>query len=280
MILVANGDDAGVDLPRNRGILRAARQGILRSASLLVGLAASRDFVERSRSVEGLGVGLHINLTHGVPLATGHRTLVGKDGRFLAKRDLWRRSVKGELDPAEARREIEAQWNECQALGVQPSHVDGHNHVHLFPGVAEAFLEVIPAATWVRIPRARSRKTRRDRPPDPFADGEVLSATLGMLAEAAIASGWTRFRSADRCEGHSLRAGYDAAALIQLIDSVEKDGAGLVELMTHPGETCLDSVPYSAKRDRSLELEALTAAEVLTFVRERKIRLASFGELS
>jgi predicted glycoside hydrolase/deacetylase ChbG (UPF0249 family) len=296
MILVINADDAGIDSARNRGILRAACEGIARSATLLVGFTAAADFVDRARLVPGLGIGLHLNLTGGRPLVAGHRSLVGEDGAFPEKREVWRRAFAGLLDEREVRREIEAQWGAMERLGVRPTHLDGHNHVHLFPGVREAVVAAIPEGTWVRLPRPaaipegspgsdpRSGATPErfgDLPADLFDPPERLSAVLGTLAQAALDRGWGRFRSAVRFDGPSLPRGYGAADLIALLAALER-GSGeddVVEVMTHPGETCADSVPYSASPDRRQELAALTSPEALAFIRDRGVRLSNYGEL-
>jgi predicted glycoside hydrolase/deacetylase ChbG (UPF0249 family) len=283
MILVVNADDAGVDPARNRGILRAAREGLVRSASVLVSSSAAREFVELSRRVEGLGVGLHLNLTEGAPLVRGHESMVDGGGAFLGKRVLWERSVAGLLDPAELRREIEAQWMALESLGVAPTHVDGHNHAHIFPGIAEAFLDAIPPGTWVRLPRQGRSPPPSPReggwPADIFQSREVLASALRELSARALDRGWSRYRFASRFEGTLLRAGYGEEDLLDLLSRVLADENGVVELMTHPGETCQGSVPYSASADRLRELEALTSPRVLSFARERGIRLSSFGSI-
>jgi predicted glycoside hydrolase/deacetylase ChbG (UPF0249 family) len=276
VILVVNADDAGVDVPRNLGILRAVREGIVRSASLLVGAPAADDFVERAGSVEGLGIGLHLNLSSGLPLVRGHRSLVGEDGRFLDKREVWRRAEAGALDEREVRREVEAQWSALLALGVRPTHVDGHNHVHLLPGVREAVASILPAGLWIRCP-VPLRGSGGRLSTDPFESRDALADRIEPLGLEARTTCWTKFRTASRLEGTRLPPGYSASDLVACLGSLEAAESEVVEIMTHPGETCDCSVPYSASPDRSRELAALTSAEAKSFIRERGIRLASFG---
>lgn len=253
-VLVVNADDAGVDAARNRGILRAARAGAVRSASLLVGFPAAADFVAGGREVPGLAIGLHANFTEGTPLVRGHRTLAGPDGRFLGKAELLRRAEAGFVDPREARRELLAQLEACRALGFEPSHVDGHNHAHLFPGIAEALLETLPERFWVRVPL--------DAPaPAPLRH-------VPGLAARALALGFAKFRRADRVIGLDLMEGYAAD------DVVTRLGEGVTELVVHPGEVDAASVPFSASPARAREVEALCALPA----RLSDVRIASFRE--
>jgi predicted glycoside hydrolase/deacetylase ChbG (UPF0249 family) len=285
VILVANADDAGVDAARNTGILDAARRGIIRSASLLVGFEAAEDFVARARGLE-IGIGLHANFTEGRPLVRGHRTLAGKDGLFLGKRALFDRAMAGLIDEREARRELEASWERMTALGIQPAHVDGHNHAHLFPGIAEVLPEVLPEGTWVRRPRGL-RRAFGDADSkaflagaDPYSSPGVLAVVLwDLVVNLNSSPSWGKFRSADRFEGLALRPGYGAEDIIAVLDAARASGADVVELMTHPGEPAQDSVRFSASDDRRREVEALTDPRLLRFIDERGIRLASFAGL-
>jgi predicted glycoside hydrolase/deacetylase ChbG (UPF0249 family) len=102
---------------------------------------------------------------------------------------------------------------------------------------------------------------------------------LTGLSARALARGWSRYCFADRFEGLLLRSGYGEEDLIEILSRLPPTEDGIVEIMTHPGETCEGSVPYSASPDRLRELEALTSPRVLSFIKERKTRLSSFGSI-
>src|SRR5690348_4715381 len=82
--LIVTADDFGRDIAINEAVEAAHRDGILSSASLMVGAPAAADAVERSRRLPGLRVGLHLVLIDGSPVLPpgGIRGLVGVDGRF------------------------------------------------------------------------------------------------------------------------------------------------------------------------------------------------------
>ena len=173
--LVVNADDAGVDSARNRGILYAFKWGIVRSASVLSGWPSSAEFVKAARAVRGpagerIDLGLHLNVTEGVPLVSGHTTLVGSDGKFLGKFELWKRALNGQIDPAEARREVRAQLDWLDRHGAKVSHLDGHNHAHLLPGIAEAVGEETPPGLWVRANSGTPGWSMNEDPPELFRE--------------------------------------------------------------------------------------------------------------
>jgi predicted glycoside hydrolase/deacetylase ChbG (UPF0249 family) len=290
MILVVNADDAGVDIERNRGILRVAREGLVRSASVLVTFGAARDFAQEARQLEAasgppLGLGLHANFTEGPPLVKGHRSLVGANGLFLGKRALMKRGEAGLIDEREAARELEAQWEALARLGAKPTHLDGHNHAHLCPGIAEAVLKVVPPGAWVRLgaSRAAVRSPRKplelELPADPYSSREALLSFLERLAARAWELGWDRYRSAARFEGLSLPPGYMAEDLMALLSSLAGADGEVVELMTHPGELSRSSVRFSSSPDRAREADALSDPRLLGLLKERGLRLSSFGAL-
>src|SRR5256885_1605152 len=67
--LIVNADDLGWTEGVNRGIAEAHRNGIVTSSSLLANGAAFASAVELARSTPGLGVGVHLNLSDGEPVA-------------------------------------------------------------------------------------------------------------------------------------------------------------------------------------------------------------------
>src|SRR5512136_215710 len=63
--LIVNADDFGLSSGANRGIIKAWREGILTSASLMVGGKAFTEAVALAGANSGLQVGLHLTLVQG-----------------------------------------------------------------------------------------------------------------------------------------------------------------------------------------------------------------------
>src|SRR5260370_23635187 len=66
---MVNADDLGWTEGVRRGILEAFHHGIVTSTSLLANGAAFAGGVEAALSAPGLGVGVHLNLSDGPPIA-------------------------------------------------------------------------------------------------------------------------------------------------------------------------------------------------------------------
>jgi predicted glycoside hydrolase/deacetylase ChbG (UPF0249 family) len=132
--LIVTADDFGDTPDVNAAVRRAYKEGILRFASLMALRPAAAEAAEIARELPGLGVGLHVELCAEEPEKAGLRYAF--DARA-------RRGLEGEL-----RRQIEA----LLALGVVPTHVDGHMNVHVHPVVFPALCRL---AREYRIPRVR-----------------------------------------------------------------------------------------------------------------------------
>jgi len=247
-ILVVNADDGGVDEARNEGILEAVDRGVVRSVSVLAQGAALEGLAAALRRRPGVGVGLHLNLPHGAPLGGPARTLTGGDGRFPKdKREVWARAAAGRLDPAEAAREVRAQLALLRSLGIEPDHLDGHNHVHVLPGVREGVARVLheePGIRWVRTLRL----------PAGTAGPAGFPRELAAWDAEATRSLPPGVRGPDAFLGLDYFLGGDRAALEAEIRAAP---GTVVECMVHPGRTAAGSVPFSADPRREAEMRDL-----------------------
>ena len=135
--LVVNGDDFGYSAAINAAIVRCHRAGVLTSATILVNRAATGEALALARANPALGPGLHLNLTEGAPVTPPGRVpaLVDRQGLFHPIVIQLRRIANGRTPLAEVERELRAQFELILARGVQPTHVDGHLHVHAWARV-------------------------------------------------------------------------------------------------------------------------------------------------
>jgi predicted glycoside hydrolase/deacetylase ChbG (UPF0249 family) len=111
-------------------------------------------------------IGLHVTLTAPFgPLSTDFSPL--RKGRFLSLNDILRSAVARRLRSEVLITEIATQLRAfIEAFGRAPDFVDGHQHVHLFPQIRDAFLKVVTQGApnaWVRqCGRRRTRGSRLD----------------------------------------------------------------------------------------------------------------------
>lgn len=158
--LVVTADDFGYCPRRDEGIVEAFLAGAVTSVSLLVNGAATESAAELARR-HSIPTGLHANLSEGRPVGPARRgasSLLGPEGFFLGKMGFREAVAAGDVDLpqvrsrscrrmlartprappggyCEVREELEAQLS-CfrELMGRAPTHVDGHQHVHVLPG--------------------------------------------------------------------------------------------------------------------------------------------------
>ena len=136
--LVVNADDFGLNTATNQAVIRAHREGILTSASLMVNEPGFAEAVESARQHPRLGVGLHLTLLCGhsclspdqIPDLVNAAGEFSDNPTFTGFRLCFRRALKSQL-----RSEIHAQFRKFQATGLTLDHVNGHLHLHLHPTV-------------------------------------------------------------------------------------------------------------------------------------------------
>ena len=175
-------------------------------------------------------IGAHLQLTSGTPILPRERvrSLVCNDGTFPTRR----KEIRGPR-VEEVLAEWEAQIEFLLSVGIEPTHLDSHHHVHGLPDVFPAFCEL----------------AKRHSLP-------VRSVTQEMTDALCVAG--------VPCIGRTLTGWYggdlSAGSLLQLLqDGVEKaPQATRFEVMCHPGVVD-ESLPALSRyvSERETELEVL-----------------------
>jgi len=153
--LIVNADDFGRSHSINQAVIRAHREGILTTASLMVNEPGFDEAVALARENPKLGVGLHLSLLCGRSVLLPEKIpgLVNARGEFSDKpvavgfRYFFNRSL---CEPLRA--EIHAQFAKFHATGLSLDHVNGHLHLHLHPAIFRILME---DATQLGIRRIR-----------------------------------------------------------------------------------------------------------------------------
>jgi chitin disaccharide deacetylase len=234
--LVVNADDFGRSASINQAVVRAHREGILTSASLMVNEPACEEAVALARENPKLGVGLHLTLIHGHSALPPERIpgLVNAQRAFTNNpagagcRYFFYRSLREQL-----RQEIHAQFQNFRATGLPLDHVNGHLHLHLHPTVFRILME---GATQLGIQRLRLTF-------DPFrlnlrlASGHLAYRVLHVLifhrlsARARPVLRARRMRHTDAVFGLLQNARVDEDYVSRLLAHLP---AGDSELYSHP----------------------------------------------
>ena len=278
--LIVNADDFGLHAAVNRGILAAHTEGIVSSTSLMAGGAALDDAVRIAKQCPQLGVGVHLTLVGARPVlpVAEVSSLLDEAGDFYGSYPLFiKRFLRGKIRLAEVERELAAQIDRVRMAGIQPSHLDSHQHLHVLPGIGGLVLDL-----------ARRFSIRAIRiPAEPVAFIGATPATVGRLAgrggltmlanlfrQHAAAAG---IRTSDHFFGMLAGGQLTEPAILAILRRLPP---GDSELMTHPGfadESLADAFRWDYQWDA--ERQALTAPAVRALLAERQIRLISFREL-
>jgi hopanoid biosynthesis associated protein HpnK len=142
--LIVNADDFGRSTSINQAVIRAHREGILTSVSLMVNESGLDEAVELAQQNPQLGVGLHLALLCGHSALPPSRIpgLVNERSEFTSSpaaagfRYFFRRKLRDQL-----RAEIHAQFQKFRATGLRLDHVNGHLHLHLHPTVFRILMQ-------------------------------------------------------------------------------------------------------------------------------------------
>ena len=151
-------DDYGISHAVNSAIRDLVLQGRINATSVMVVAPTFKRSEALSLSILNAGtqrvaIGLHLTLTGPFePLSSGYAPL--HNGTFLPLTSTLRAAILRMLRPEKIAVEVSAQIKAFEAaFGRLPDFIDGHQHVHLFPQVRDAVLNVVkdhaPDA-WIR----------------------------------------------------------------------------------------------------------------------------------
>ena len=201
-------DDYGIAPGVSRGIRELAEAGRISATSVMTNGLDWPAGAPGLKALDGrIGIGLHLNLTAGAPL--GPMPRLAPDRRFPPLGATIRNGLLGRLDPGEIGAEIERQLAAFEAaMGRRPDFLDGHQHVHVVPGVRQALLRVLASRSgerpWLRDPS--------DRLPAILArDARPKAMTVGALA--------TGFRRAARAAGLATNDGFSGFSPLDAADA-------------------------------------------------------------
>ena len=239
MRVVFHADDFGLTRAVNAGIVEACERGLLRSTSLMVTATAADEAAAAARTLPALDVGLHVTLVEERPVLPPDRipTLVDEDRFWPDHSAVFARYVTNRWSLAEAEAEVAAQFGRLAALGLRPSHCDGHQHLHLLPRLFPAVVE---------LARSHGAQFVRSQLGGPVGGEGSLGRRLSQLALRGI-SRFARKRLAPTAReetGSCITIGFLEAGgrltttrLLAMLDEIRARGSDgvVVEVMLHPG---------------------------------------------
>ena len=273
-LLIVNADDYGLTEKVSRAILRAHRDGIVTSTSVLT-LSPSFDVSAAwLHDAPRLGTGAHLAAVGEDPpllSAVEIPTLVDRKGRlWLSWKQFLLRAAAGRIDPDDLRREFAAQIERIQAAGLTIDHFDTHQNLHLWPMVGDVVMDLgaVHDVKVIRITRSAA----------PTPVGITVRRLAHRLERRCRAQGWT---FAHASTGLDEAGHLDLPSMIKALHRLAATRAPSAELATHPGEPDDPArVRYPWNYLWDAELAALMSGTVRHAVKEYGFTLATFGDLA
>jgi hopanoid biosynthesis associated protein HpnK len=280
--IIITGDDFGLALPVNEAIVRAHYNGVLTTASLMVGSKFVEDAVKRAKESPSLKVGLHIVVVEGKSVLSPDTIpdLVNAEGEFSSHlvqtgfRYFFRPGIRKQLEA-----EIRAQFKAFRDTGLAMDHVNAHNHMHLHPTVLRLILKVgkefgLKAVRLPSEPPIRSWK----------ASGTGLGFRLisWIFLYPWLAMMKCMLRRAHIRYNNSLFGMAESGAMsLELVLRYIRDlPPGITELHFHPatGRSPEIDATMSGYRHEE-EFQVLTSGQLLEALQDAGIQRLSFSDL-
>ncbi|WP_213806423.1 ChbG/HpnK family deacetylase [Granulicella sp. dw_53] len=283
--LILNADDFGLTPGVNRAIAELHQAGVLTSATLMATGPAFDDAVAIAHANPTLGVGCHITLVDGTPVAHPQSipTLIGSDGKTLRPSliDFTQALLRGDIHEDDIEREALAQLQKLQRAGIDVTHLDTHKHTHLFSAVARPLLHLAQRASIGAI--------RNPFEPS-FTRALGHGGLLRRLQIYALNSQQARFMripqivhnhvlTTDGTLGISATGHLNANTLAETLAALPSEG--LFEFCCHPGynDPDLDAITTRLRGTRDVEREALLKVLPQRILQPGAPELIHYGDL-
>ena len=268
--VIINADDFGISHAANRAIVRAHKEGILGSASLMVNGDAANNAVALARENPSLAVGLHLTLVSGKSTLKPSEIIGVVNQRFEFDESPVRAGMRYFFNPdldTYLKQEIDAQFREFRMAELPLDHVNGHLHFHLHPTVFNHIKRHyqtwgITALRLTREPLLMNLRLAWGRyfyrlSHDFIFDRLALNA-LPALQRRGI-------RHADFTFGLLQNGRMTEKYLLRVLENLFP---GTFEIYFHPDE-----------EEHAHELEALISPKVREMIRQRGIELIRYQDL-
>jgi chitin disaccharide deacetylase len=249
--IIFNADDFGLSPGVCRGIIQTCRHGTVRSTSVMVNLPDVHESIDILKTCPELDVGIHINLTFGFPVSdpSDIPSLSGYDGIFVVKPGDFPEIV----DVDDLYREIYAQVRRAYELGLNPSHLDSHHHIHHIDSrVNEILMEV--AGEYDLAMRSNDSEDRQKLQ-------EYGISTPDNFISSFFGNDYVNYNMLERF--------------------IEELPVGVSEIMCHPGYVDDDLKNKSSYTGfREIELKLLTDPEIFSMLKYYDVTLMSYRDIS
>lgn len=279
--LIINADDFGMSEEVNEAVIRAYKEGVLTSTSLMVTGAAFEQAVRLAKENPGLAVGIHLVTVVGKSVLShsGIPALVDREGNF--SNNPTAAGLKYYFSPRarrELRKELAAQFEKFHSTGLPLSHIDGHLHLHVHPVIFKAALDLGAkhGARRMRVPDEERRLALE------FDRANLFQKTIHALLFGGLARYMKKklrergFTFPERVYGNLQSGRMSERYFLYALDNLTAETS---EIYLHPAVYADDRLLDNGERQCSIEFEALTSKRVKERVQELGVNLTNYFEI-
>jgi predicted glycoside hydrolase/deacetylase ChbG (UPF0249 family) len=263
-LLIVNADDFGLCEEISKGIIKAYQEGIVTSTSVVT----NGKYFEKGIPLlkeSGIDTGVHLTFIDGEkPLCGPIDGLVDEQGFFLKKyTQVIPKILLNRYNKKAFKNELVAQTSRLKDSGLNISHIDAHQHLHILPNLRDVLIQLAKYFNieWIRIPHSKKWGIK--------GIGINLFSSILKLGLKGC-----NLRYSDRCEGFDTSGFANEAILSQTLNTLQ---AGATELVIHPGYDA--SAKYDWGYQWNDELMALTSKKIKMLVQKNKITLTNYSKL-
>ena len=224
--LIVNADDYGYYRSISRGILDAARTGVVNATGIMATGQCLDEVLPQLAADTRLDAGVHLNLTYGEPAtAAMSQALAEWGGSFPGKYKMALAILFGKIRPGIIEQELSTQIERCLHGGNTLLFLNSHQHIHMLPAV---YKMTVLLAKRFSIPFVRN--TTAEWSGIPGVSAVIRNAILHAL-------GTTNVAADDPCRVTCIGIGrsgkLDPGYLRKLFARFQP--GNVYELMCHPG---------------------------------------------
>jgi predicted glycoside hydrolase/deacetylase ChbG (UPF0249 family) len=262
-----NADDIGLAHSVNAAVISAFERRLVESGSVMVPCEHFPEFTNWARTHPDLDLGVHLTFTS-LPSDRWRPILPSKQVQSLVDADgcfpiHW--PPERVVVPDEVHAEIQAQVGRARELGIEPTHLDAHQHLLQLRG-PEVFGALVRAARETRLPFRLARNWDQ-RAPYLLKNAEgatvPLERLIAMSAPSPSAAGWASWYA----------------------DQIRALPPGLSELFLHPGydnaelRALLPDDRPSGPSGRQRDYDALGSDELRAALRDSGVIRVTWREV-
>ena len=256
-------DDFGLTKGVTDGIIKCHKDGILTHTSIMCNSIDFERAIDICKGIPTLNIGVHLNLTYGMPLIQNANSLINKYQSFYDLKNFVIKYIMGKISKEQIYKEWSAQISKVLNLGIKITHLDSHHHIHMLPGVNKIIKE---CARNFSVPYIRNTSEMLS-----FKE-KGMKINLKKLIFLFLSIINSEGSKSYEFKGLYMHGKKNFKTL--LMNLINNLNFGVTELMVHPGfpdSQLADQDSYV--NERLIELNALCSKEIIELIDSKNIIL-------